>query len=131
MHYTVYAFSPKIWNKKFHKKDYIPILDYKKNDVTDDFVERAFKVFYQPIILEPMAISAVRRYSRMLNQQANFTIHDSSIDMCELQPEKFIKFIIPTNKKENILKDLYNMGIDKTTYFPELTALAEVTKKFA
>lgn len=92
---------------------------------------RAFEDNFKPFELYPIAVTATRKYARMRNQKANFTLHDNAFDMYSLYPEFFYKIEIPHNCKEKILKEMYEFGIDKTTFFPELTALAEVTKKFA
>lgn len=128
----VYSFNAMDWNIRFHKINIIPIID-KNKDIfpTSKFVENAFKYGQNNVELYPLAVVPIRKYNRMYNQQANFTIHDCGIDMYGLCPEMFIRIVIPKDYKQKIMKEMYNMGIDKTTYFPELTALAEVTKKFA
>lgn len=128
----IYSFNAMDWNTTFHNINVIPIID-KNKDIfpTSKFASNAFIYNQDNVELYPLAVVPIRKYDRMYNQQANFTIHDCGIDMYELRPDMFTKMIIPLKFKQNIMKEMYNMGIDKTTYFPELTALAEVIKNFA
>lgn len=133
---AIFMFEPEIWNKMFHEIQdeelvvhKIPILDITPNLKVNLVAKSAFKEFHMPFELYPIAVSTIRRHDRMYNQQANFTLHDSAIDMYKLCPEAFIKIIIPKRYKKKMREELMNMGIDKTTFFPELTALAEVTNQ--
>lgn len=133
---AVFVFNPEKWNNEHHniqnsnlKVHGIPILDFTLNRKVNLMAESAFKEFYMPFELYPVAISTIRKHDRMYNQQANFTLHDSAIDMYKLCPEAFTKIIIPKKYKAKMREELLNMGIDKTTFFPELTALAEVANQ--
>lgn len=133
---AVFIFNPEKWNNEYHNiQDNnsnihgIPILDFTSNRKVNIMAKSAFKEFHMPFELYPVAVSTIRRHDRMYNQQANFTLHDSSIDMYKLCPEAFTKIIIPKRYKKKMREELLNMGIDKTTFFPELTALAEVTNQ--
>lgn len=127
----VYVFDPIEWNFCQYSIGGIPIIDTSEEDELKKIINNAFERKNNLINIKPMAITSIRKYNRMYNQQANFTIHDSNVDMYSLLPSVFTKIIIPNNYKKSIRYQLFDMGIDKTTFFPELTALAEVTKKFA
>lgn len=133
---AIFMFEPERWNEEFHNIQdeelvvhKVPILDITPNLKVNLVAKSAFKEFHHPFTLYPIAVSTIRKHDRMYNQQANFTLHDSAIDMYKLCPDMFTKFIIPAECKEKMREELLNMGIDKTTFFPELTALAEVTNQ--
>lgn len=131
---VVFMFNPEKWNNDNIQDSNlnvhgIPILDLTANRKVNLVAKSAFKEFHMPFELYPIAVSTIRKHDRMYNQQANFTLHDSAIDMYKLCPEAFTKIIIPKKYKAKMREELLNMGIDKTTFFPELTALAEVANQ--
>lgn len=126
---VVYMFNPIQWNKMLHNTSNIPILDITSNKKIDILCTEAFHEKIYPFEFYPIAVTTIRDNSRIINQKGNFTLHGNAFDMYELYPDLIQKIVIDKNKVENILDEMYKMGIDKTTFFPELTALAEVTNQ--
>lgn len=124
---AIFVLDPVKWNKNYYNK-LVPILEMTDDAVVKKFIDNAFGSCFEPFMLYPMAVTSIRKQPRMLNQKANFTIHDSPIDMYKMGDPNLRKIIISGKHKKQILKELNFMGIDKTTFFPELPALADVTK---
>jgi len=78
----------------------------------------------------PVAFQPPMKFSRMVAQMSTFTIHPKSnqnISIPELLTDKknLVRYIVPIEKKCQILKDLKSLGINHHTLFPDLDSLSK------
>lgn len=80
--------------------------------------------------LTPIATIATRNNSRIQAQLGVFTIHHlDKRPIEEICTNEVIKYKIPKESKEEILKELNLLGINKFTMFPELASIGEILKQ--
>jgi hypothetical protein len=78
----------------------------------------------------PKALFPPLNFPRMTAQLSRFTIHPvpkpgNSIPDLLPHEDYLVRYIIPSDKKKQLLEDLAALGISKTTLFPNLDSLAE------
>lgn len=85
----------------------------------------------QRVKLFPVATIATRNNSRIQAQLGVFTIHHSDhIGIEEIGDQRHvIKYIIPSNQRVIMLKQLSLLGFSKFTMFPELASIGDNIKK--
>lgn len=81
--------------------------------------------------LNPVAATAVRDSPRMYAQMGTFTIiHREPHPIEELGKKEHIwRWIIPKDKKKDILRELARLAINRLSLFPELPSVALVAKE--
>lgn len=124
----VYIFAPYEWNNAHYSLGKIPFMEKYKNNEMLKMIKKSFCFINEPFNQYPMAVTSLKYFDRMYNQKGNFTLHDSAIDFYTIAKDYMVKIIIPASAKSNIRKELYGMGINETTYFPDLYALAKLTQ---
>lgn len=126
----IYQFNPFTWNQKLFNIYEIPFIglteDTKSKNFIDKILNKAFseKNSIEPNSFFPFAVSAINSFQRITNQQGHFTIHDNFLDMFSLFPKQIVKYHIPHNLVNEIKISLFELGINETLYFPELSSLA-------
>lgn len=83
------------------------------------------------MLLSPIATIATRNNVRIQAQLGVFTIHHRGRTAIEDigNGEHILKYIIQKDKKENILKQLSLLGINRFQLFPELSSISDVMSK--
>jgi hypothetical protein len=76
----------------------------------------------------PLAVQPPLSFPRLVNQLSTFTIHplpnnQNQITNLLSEPEHLVRYIIPSNRKDNILNHLSLLGIKRHTLFPDLDSL--------
>lgn len=81
--------------------------------------------------LNPIAVIATRNNTRIQAQHGVFTIHH--LDMVPIEDigdsTHVIKYVIPSDVKEKLAKQLEVLGFTKFQLFPELLSIGEMIKK--
>lgn len=96
-----------------------------------DLNKLVIKLGIEAQVSSPVAFNPVLSFPRITAQGGVFTIHpkpsnqNSIIELFASQPENLKKYIIPANKKSDILLDLYALGINHRTLFASLDGLSK------
>ena len=79
---------------------------------------------------ETVAVLSYENDSRMLMQQAAFTLHGTPQDLREIgEQEQLIRtFTVPSVSKASIIEELASLGVRRRTLFPDLANLADDLK---
>lgn len=82
-------------------------------------------------ILPPIAAIASQKFHRIYAQHGVFTVCHRKPDALEIEAtrDSLKYFVIPAKAKENILKELTTLKIDKLAIFPDLNSVAEKVKQ--
>lgn len=74
--------------------------------------------------LEPMAISATRRFDRIRAQTGVFTVmHRDPMPLEESAPHALVRYVIPHAAKDGIRKQLRRLNLHASTMYPDLEHL--------
>ena len=119
---VIWALNPCALNMKMVKQD--TILGPATPEVLN-LIHAAFHHEYKCVI-PTIATSPAHVDMRMMLQQSVFTIHCDDKPMEKLEgSEQFLhKFVIPRQRREEILKILRVLGIRRSSIFPDLNTLA-------
>lgn len=81
--------------------------------------------------MSPVAIICPRNTPRIQAQLGTFTIfHRNKTPIEEIEDGEFVwRYVIPSNSKAGILKELELLGIDEFKLFPELPSLGSIIKR--
>lgn len=108
--------------------------DEGRQQVREHFLTNNFALHIVPLAIPPPVI-----FPRMVAQQSAFTIHpypDSDNtktipEILEYEKKHLVRYIIPKESKNVLLKDLAALGITRRLLFPELDSLSVILKQEA
>lgn len=123
---SLYAFSPYILNEFQVKKRKLLMPNMKE---AEEIIACAFEKD-KPDFEKVIAIRPAEIHPRLLMQLSVFTLHGNNKLMTELPgaDKFFIKFKIPKKSKNNLKKELKQLGIRLSNIFPDLDNLAKDIK---
>jgi hypothetical protein len=91
--------------------------------------EDEFGLEFRDIPRYPVAVQCPMIFPRMVSQLSTFTIHPSNekrtIQELLQNGSSLVRYKIPRNSKEIIFKDLYSLGIKKSTLFQDIDSLSD------
>lgn len=111
------------------KGDVLPSFEEDRFDLSQWTPEK-FSDPREKVEHKPIAFLAPRNSARMQAQQSVFTIHHKLKISLEDGDSKFVwRYIIPKDKKKDILNELHLLGINIFQLFPELDRIFDKIKE--
>jgi len=113
-----------------------PIMKFLAGEPSHNSPERLAKELgLNAIPRHPIAVQPPMQFARMVAQLSTFTIHPrptpgGTIPELLCDPQNLARYIIPRDRKRQLLLDLSALGIGRRSLFPDLDALCQsiVTK---